>query len=537
MKTEALRGKSLCLLIDRSASMQTKEENGTTRLEIAKKKAHEIINNTGKDKIMIASFAEKSEVLCELSDDKWRLRKAVDSIDASDTSTKIRDAILVAYSLKSSVPDIELIIISDGNISDLEDIGVKTPDITFAQVGKSKNNVGISSFSIREPQEGKLDRQCFLILHNENSTPVETTLSLYWDDTILGIVEIIIPPEQDKNFVFAIPDLGSGILKAEIDIEDALDVDNIAILSVKPPPMIRILLVSESDSVSSYFIRKCFSLDQRVELSAIPPSEYMVTDDYDLTIFEGFAPEVIPGGGIVYINATPRVPDSLQIDAIENPIILASDIKHPLMRFLNPSNIIIKKSLRIKVPEGNKDLLSTEGGSLIADISRGNQQILFIGFDIAETNWPLHLSFPLFIQNLLRWVETQGIEGDTSITTGNPIKILPNLDIEFAEITKPDGSTDKIQLDPIRPVYFGNTEKAGIYTLKSGEITEQYAVNLLDRNETSITPSESINISRAEIQAEKENIVKNKELWRFFIIIALLFLMLEWYIYSRRAWL
>jgi hypothetical protein len=208
-----------------------------------------------------------------------------------------------------------------------------------------------------------------------------------------------------------------------------------------------------------------------------------------------------------------------------------------MMRFLNPENIGISKALKLALPDGSRTLISTRGGPLMADISRGGQQILVIAFDIGESNWPLRLSFPLFVQNLLAWVPRAAMAQETSVPAGRPLTIMPTPDREYATVTLPDGSTERVQLDPLRPVFFGATEAAGSYVVGYGDISEQYAVNLIDKQESAITPAGALTIGRAKIEAERGRIKQTRELWRWFVIVAIVVLAVEWWIYSRRAWI
>jgi len=537
MRAEGTKGNNICLLIDRSASMQT-SEGDTTRLELAKQAALEMVNDMrGGDKIMIVTFAESSDVLCELTGDRVRLRHAIQSIKASDTRTKVRDATLVAHSLQLSVPDLRVIVVSDGNIADLDEMSARALELSFVQVGESTNNAGIAAFSIRDPLEGVGERQSFVLVHNEHDEPLNATLTLYLDESTLAVEEVQVPPGESREIVFSHADLGSGVLRAELDHEDDLAVDNTAWLALRPTALVKVLIVAEAESTGAYFLRRVFSLDPRVELSTIDAANYAATDEYDLTIFDNCAPEALAPGTLVFINTIPPLPGIRSDGTIENPPILAKDPDHPMMRFLNPENIGISKALKLTLPDGSRTLISTRGGPLMADVSRGGQQILVIAFDIGESNWPLRLSFPLFVQNLLAWVPRAAMAQEMSVPAGRPLTIMPTPDREYATVTLPDGSTGRVQLDPLRPVFFGGTEAAGSYVVGYGDISEQYAVNLLDKDESAITPAGALTIGRAKIEAERGRIKQTRELWRWFVMLAIVVLAVEWWIYSRRAWI
>ncbi|MCL4218178.1 MAG: hypothetical protein KJ052_14405, partial [Candidatus Hydrogenedentes bacterium] len=169
--------------------------------------------------------------------------------------------------------------------------------------------------------------------------------------------------------------------------------------------------------------------------------------------------------------------------------------------------------------------------------SCGGQQILMTTFDIAGSDWPLRLSFPLFFQNLISWIPRSALGTDVSVAAGAPIPILPEPEVDVATVTAPDGTATQVRLDPLRPVYYAGTDQLGPYDVTVGEDHTLFAVNLLSKNESMTGPADSLTIGRGEFAAEQGSVKQNQELWRWFILAALVVLTLEWWIYVRRAWL
>jgi hypothetical protein len=537
LKAQGARGSSLILLIDRSASMQTLEEGGT-RLDLAKKAALGMVDDmAGGDRMMVVAFADKSDVLCELTHDRRRLRNAIRSIRATDTSTRLRDAVLVASSLQFTEPDLRMAVLSDGNIADLREVGPRAFDVSYLQVGRNRANAGIVAFSVRDPEEGRGERQSLVLVHNEDTEPLKTTLTLGLDGQNLAVEAVEVPAESTREVVFALPALETGVLEAELDAEDSLDVDDRAWLALRPAAKLKILLVAEGGATSGYYLKRVLSLDPRVELSETTPATYAPSDGYDATIFDNFAPAELPTGTLLFFNAVPPVEGLVDEGVLENPPILATDSEHPMMRLLNPGNVSVSKARQLALPDGARSLVSTRGGTLVADVSRGGRQIIVVAFNLVDSNWPLRLSFPLFIQNLLAWAPRGAISAEHSVPTGSPITLLPGTDAQEAAITRPDGSVDRVKLDPARPTNYGNTAEAGVYSIARGKLVENYAANLLDRGESAVTPAESLTIGRSEVAAERGRLRQKRELWPWLVGAAIAALALEWWVYTRRAWI
>lgn len=566
MEDEGLSGKSWCVVLDRSASMQTQEENGS-RMQLAQSQALELINSlSAGDRMMVVTFAEKADVLCELTDDKFRLRQAVNSIQSSDTRSDIGDVIQIVRSLApdnpdvaSAIPDLQVLILSDGKISDPDALEQLSLPMQYLQIGTPRDNAGIITFSLRKPETAQLisgtkQNQCLVSVYNDAETALAISLSLYYheahqtldeSENLMAVEDVSIAPGEIQEFVFELPNLDHGLLRATLDAEDALAVDNTAWLTLQADMYIDVALVGDDSSASLYFLQRAMTIDPRVRITRINPADFNQEVSADLFIFVGYAPEILPAGTLMFSNVVPSIQGLEHKGEIDRPVVLSIERTHPLMRFLNPENVGIAKALRVNLPDGARTLCSTQDGPLIADISQAGRKILLLTFDIADTDWPVNLSFPLFVQNLLNWSPQGGIGGESAYTTGASIALLPiQEDMDSAEprtilnarITAPNGASSNVELNPLRPVYFANTSQAGPYRVQRGNTVTWYAVNLLDQNESSVAPATSLKLGQAEIAAAQNSIRFNREFWPWLAAFALAALCLEWWIYTRRAW-
>jgi len=554
LRAEMLPGQYICLLIDRSASMQTQEKAGT-RLDLARESALRLVNEMRwGDRMMVVTFGETADVLVELTEDRVRLREVLGAIQATDESTRMRDAFFVAQSLHQTNPDLSVIVLTDGNVSDLaqilprSDAGAPSateeelvlesqmPELVFFQVGETRDNAGIVQLSMRKPSDEAGEQQTFALVHNESANPLQTTLTLYFNDVMIGVSELDVPPGADQEVLFGHGDLGEGLLRAELDTHDALAVDNQAWLAIRPAAKLQVLLVSEPKATSTFYLQRVFALDPRAELETVAPSNYFDTQEYDLVVFNGFAPPSLPAGSLLFFNAVPPVEDLDVLGELENPPVIASEGEHPVMRYLNPANVGIAKAIRLGLPSGARALASTNGGPLIADVSRGGQQILVVAFNLEDSDWPLNLSFPLFVQNVLSWTPRAALSETRTTRAGRPLALPPDPLAESATVAAPDGQSYDVRLDPMRPSYFAATHQVGPYRVALGGRDMTYAINLLDPVETAVAPAEALEIGRGRVEAQKEKVTVNREFWRWLVAAGIAILALEWWVYSRRAW-
>jgi hypothetical protein len=70
----------------------------------------------------------------------------------------------------------------------------------------------------------------------------------------------------------------------------------------------------------------------------------------------------------------------------------------------------------------------------------------------------------------------------------------------------------------------------------NGAWQRSFAVNLLDSDESNIEPRTSVQIGVDKITSKDRDRDQPRELWKWFVLIALGFLLVEWYIYNRRVY-
>ncbi|HMX61939.1 MAG TPA: BatA and WFA domain-containing protein, partial [Candidatus Sumerlaeota bacterium] len=161
-KLSGLKGETVILLLDQSASMQAKDQSGVTRFEKAKKLALEAVDGMSagsmmgalgrRDEMMVIGFSNNTVPLQPMTSDKALLRAAIQGAEPTDTETDMSDA---GYILQERTmrrvenglqpdPDARVILISDGGlgptVSSLADI----LNLDYSVVGDSSDNVGIT---------------------------------------------------------------------------------------------------------------------------------------------------------------------------------------------------------------------------------------------------------------------------------------------------------------------------------------------------------------------------------------------------------
>ena len=167
----------------------------------------------------------------------------------------------------------------------------------------------------------------------------------------------------------------------------------------------------------------------------------------------------------------------------------------------------------------------------------GRQRIIWIGFDILESNWPLRVSFPIFIANAVDWLNPANAKSSQLLVkAGDPFR-LPLLEAtSAAQVTLPDGTTKDLKLDPSANEFvFGDTYKAGVYKLHLGTNDTTFCANLLDAGESNIKPRDALQLGKYTKVVATTTKRANMEVWRTIATLGLLVLLVEWWYYHRRT--
>ena len=124
--------KSIVLLIDESASMGTKEKDGETRLDTAKREAENIIDKmTSDQQAMVIAFGSRARVLTPFTDDKTTLRNAVVQVKGTHASGRLHEAMQLAEAHSMPGEDTtvteasQYILLTDGRLADATDVVVE----------------------------------------------------------------------------------------------------------------------------------------------------------------------------------------------------------------------------------------------------------------------------------------------------------------------------------------------------------------------------------------------------------------------------
>ncbi len=534
--TKAKSSSLRVIILDASASMQATDES-PSRFEKARADALKWVDSLrDNDKMVVLLAGANTEVKQPETADKSALRRAIQSCQSSDAPARLGSALKIADSLvrnyetsKESNPEIHLF--SDGAVPELADFENKALPLIYHRVGKGNNNVGITTLDARANPEDATQRAIYTSVVNFSSNNVSTELELLFENRLVDARSISLKPGENSPQIFLAGQPRDGVFTVRISAKDDLAVDNQAsIVSLLPKP-VNILLVSKGNRL----LEKALRASPKVELA----SASNLTDDaagFDFVVLDDVVPVVWPKKNVLAIH----VANTNWFDSwseVEGPAIVDWKSTHPLLRYASFDNVQVVSSLAVKTPSWAVSLVDAPQTPLILAGELKKQRIVWVGFDVLESHWPLRISFPIFIANAVDWLNPANAKNSQLLVkAGEAFRLSLPQPVSSAEISLPDGARKTLALDAdANEIVFGETLRQGTYRLHAGTNDAVFCVNLLDAAESNIKPREELQLGKyAKVTATTVQRA-NMELWRSIAAIALLVLLFEWWYYHRRT--
>lgn len=151
-----------------------------------------------------------------------------------------------------------------------------------------------------------------------------------------------------------------------------------------------------------------------------------------------------------------------------------------------------------------------------------------IGFDLARSDLPLKVEFPVLLANAVSW-----LVGKDSPATVRAIRAGQALTIQAsgpsASITTPAGETREVESRD-GSVVFADTLRVGKYEVTAAP---PFAASLLSEAESNTAPRDSIWTRAGEAKGQMESFYSEREAWRWVALLGLAVLMIEWWAYHR----
>lgn len=493
-------------------------------------------------------------------------------------------------------------IFSDGRFEDVKGFSLGNLKPVYVPVGTFEaKNLAITGLSTRRGEENPEERQAFVQVSNYSDEEQTADVEIQLDGAFLDAQRVEVKPGESGGVVFPLADAPAGKLTARLKYvmdtpnkRDALAQDDIGYAALNDARPGHVLVVTPGNVA----LEVALATERSGKLGAIEfhKPDVLTTDkykkeadsgEYDLIIYDQCAPATLPRANTLFIGRLPPGPtwrggsgttgadknsketnseqaaaNNAAAEAIVSlPQIIDWDRAHPVLSSVELGNVQLVDSMLLTPPAGGTVLIDSTAGPLAAIAPRDSYQDLVLGFEIfgqdksgnrtVNTNWPTKLSFPTFLLNTLEYLAGGNEESQAaSVRPGRPIELRIAGNVPELVIVDPAGKEHTVRRSAGDLFQFHDTQQLGVYDVRQGDaVTERFAVNLFDRNESDVrvrpsqdpdapvTQAADIRIGHVDVKAEVGRTPTRKEVWKAVLACALAVLVFEWYIYNRRVYL
>jgi hypothetical protein len=194
--------------------------------------------------------------------------------------------------------------------------------------------------------------------------------------------------------------------------------------------------------------------------------------------------------------------------------------------------LYVQKAAKLTVPPVAVPVVESREGPLVIAYERGRTRAVVVAFRPLESDWPLRLSFPLFLANAIEWL--RGVSAAEGLP-GAPLRFVLGPDEREITVSAPDGRSVKLEGTPGSEVVFGETSRAGLYTASRAAGDTRVALNLMSVRESAGLVAAELKLASGKSVAGTAPALPPERWWRWFALAALAFLLLEWFVYHRRV--
>ncbi len=539
MNLNALRGLDYYVLLDQSASMSS-TDIAPNRFAVAKRKVEELIRGMGSgDRMMLLTFGHHTSLVVPRTEDKGELLSALDRLGIVDTGTDLSEAMTI---LKASIGDhterSKVFLISDGAIPDSENLFPPAVETVYEKIGEGGSNVGISRFSVTRPPTDDAGVQVFVDLTRTPDRTGPETLSLEWNNQTIDAHVFEWGEERNYSHVFQIPSVEEGVLTVSVDVEDDFALDNTASAVLESPEPIRVRIYANGFTPLARAINQI----PETQVQVLPPKAYSATSETDIHVFDTWAPDTLPNDfdGVLFLGAAP--PEEVGVEwgePVDYPIVLDWNRTHPVTRGAEYRNLQVAKGNRIGLSDEFEVLLESRDLPLIYSLERGDRRFLGTTFTLVQSNWSRLYSFPITLVNSIRWLEggASRMAEVAVFRTGEAIEIDTEIGQTEMTVINPLGEELTVSLLPDQRNFFSSTARSGEYRFLYPDGSEKVRwVNLLNEDESAITPTETLAFGEEKIEALATARPQSREIWPWLAMLALGVLVIEWWFYTRQSW-
>jgi hypothetical protein len=512
----SVRPTHIAIVLDNSASMQTLED-GKTRFALAQESARSVVADLGVNgRVELYRTVPRLEKIHGTPFSPSEAAGAIGALEPDDLGDHAIDYDQVLNEMMREQKYERVYLITDHPVSG------QGEKIRALSVGSPQANIALLAFQVRRASLANAQLEATVELGNFSAKEEKIKVLLRGSGTLLQSRELVIGAGKTAEAGFS-GFAAHPYYEAEIDVRDALPLDNRAFAVAPTAANLRILAVSPRPQALA-----SLGAIPGVKLDLISPADYEKAErsGYGLEIFHFATPASLPQTPALFV-LPPDANDWVDLGRpIARTVVSGWRDPHPLTRYVNFSLFRPIYARPLKPQASGDVIIESPQGPLVFAIERRGARHLVLGFDPFPYLGRGNLPMSIFTLNFLDWFFESGSRRGTA--SGEPLAL--GVAGQGGLLTTPRG--EKITLEPGANNYAG-TFRQGIYQFRRSGENQIFAVNLQDANESDLRAPAPIAMKSATLSGGGAAALFSY--WPYLLLAALLLLIIEWFVFPRMA--
>lgn len=493
------------LLLDSSASMQAKAGR-VSRFDLAKSRALEFVDQLPENaRMLVMTVGAKPALRSAFESKRSTLRHVIEQLEPSDEAGRPADGLNLAASVLREPSRGRVIFLTDAAFDDTEALRrslasgrivteVMPPD-PLAR-GSSAGNVAITRFDFRPELATEERFQVLVRLRNFSAVHRAVPLAITVEGQTVFQRTVSLPGGAAETLVLPLVGRVLGRARAELMVEDDLAADNVAFAVVASDEPLRVLIFGDQN----VFLESALGALPNVYITRVDEfrSDRFAEQvkQHDVVIFDRIPPpefSTLPEDArlVLIDTVAPGLPFRAR-GWVDQPVISGRGAS-ALVANIDLAGIKIERARRVgwsangpaaQAPAVQRLFWSNETDLALAYVNQ-SRRLIYIGFDLSGSSFPLLASFPLFLQESLNWLRPRASRyGKTQTCAGEPVVLAVRRPPAQIVVHTPSARFERTVSTP--SYRFEETARAGIYRYVLGGVEQYFAVNLTDERESNI---------------------------------------------------
>jgi hypothetical protein len=540
------------MLIDGSTSMSAIDPaTGETRFDTERKMAVDRLGDLQEGDVATVILMGTHSSTFEATDTAGlkALRERIGSLSLPGGRVDLNAALNLTSDLLLPSMSNQVVVLTDGVLSADPTVvaQVHAPIELVTVPGGRTDNVAITDIATRASSATPGQQQLYARIVNFGPDAVTAPVVITADGIEVSRADVTIDPNGKSQEVVQDLPTGATTVDVKIDHPDALPADNTAssILVQGDNFGLRVLLVTDIPTALNRALTVLPGAQVKV-ISLNEASTTTIDGAYDLTVFEHvLPPSQLPNTPVLFVNPPPG--GLFQTNGMmANPTVQRVLAQDPLLKGVDLSGVNFGQTPVHVLDATSTEVVGAEAGPLIyrGTAAGTGQPMVVLAFDIAQSNLPQRIAFPILIANITGELAPSPLP--SAVPLGDPLNYQPRAGAASVQFTPPNGQPVDMQVDTgeagaqqsdrLRKLSYADTGQPGQYQVTELDASGnaigggRFVVNAGHPQESNLTPNPDLPsvLSQAHATGNAGIASGLSDFWPSLAAAAFLVLLFEW---------